>query len=209
MDRRTLLRGASVVSIGVAGLAGCSSPQDGEGLGTETDAGDGTEPATGTPTRTAEETSTETDTTAGEATDTATGEGTDTETGTETDAATGTETGTGTEAGTETAGGAGSYEFTGVVEAWTGEAPAAIAGRENPTLQWQAGQQVEVSWENGDGQPHDFTVQDADGNVLEQSERTSEQGVVTTFSFTVTEEMTTYVCTIHPTTMVGEIAVSA
>jgi plastocyanin len=100
------------------------------------------------------------------------------------------------------------YEFGGEVQAWRGRAPSSIEGEDNPTLELEAGQEYEVVWENVDGQPHDFTIQNSEGTTLEQSEQTSEEGATASLTFTATAEMTQYVCTIHPTTMVGDIQVS-
>ncbi|QLG29653.1 PQQ-dependent sugar dehydrogenase (plasmid) [Halorarum halophilum] len=77
----------------------------------------------------------------------------------------------------------------------------------NPTFQFQPGQEYEVTWTNGDGQPHDFDIQDADGNTIVDSELLSEQGATQTVTFTASEEMAQYICTVHPNTMVGDIQV--
>ncbi|QLG64192.1 cupredoxin domain-containing protein [Halorarum salinum] len=208
MNRRTLLRRTSVAGIGIAALAGCSSP----------DGGDGTEPAVDTETE-EEEDGEETETEMGEETEAGAGEGTETEMGEETEAGAGegteTEMGeeTGTAEGTDAAGGAGgggnAYEFNGVTEAWMGVSPSEIEGEENPTLQLTAGEEYEVTWTNGDGVAHDFTIQDSDGNNLEQTDLISEEGQSATLTFTASEEMTTYICTVHPNTMVGDLEVSA
>jgi hypothetical protein len=65
-----------------------------------------------------------------------------------------------------------------------------------------------VVWENLDGQPHDFTIQNSDGTNLQQSEQISEQGATASLTFTATPEMSQYVCTVHPDTMVGDVDVS-
>lgn len=99
------------------------------------------------------------------------------------------------------------FELGGEVAAWHGRAPASIEGQENPTLQLQAGQQYQVTWENLDGQPHNFTLWDGNENVIVGSDDMSQQGQTQTFTFTASPEMAQYVCTIHPTTMIGEIQV--
>ncbi|QLG29654.1 twin-arginine translocation signal domain-containing protein (plasmid) [Halorarum halophilum] len=199
MDRRAFLRAASIAGAGLAGLAGCSSPQEGVEGGA-----DGGQPGIGTATDT--ETSTETE--AGAETGTA-------QTGTDGGGG-GTGTGDGGGGGGGNGGGGGgngggasAYEFLGRVEAWIGQSPAAIEGQENPTLQLQAGQEYEVTWINDDGVPHDFTIQDADGNNLQQTELLSEEGASATLTFTASEEMAQYICTVHPNTMVGTLEVSA
>lgn len=100
------------------------------------------------------------------------------------------------------------YRFGGEVRAWHGREPEAIADAENPTLELEAGEQYEVVWENMDGAPHDFTIQNADGGVLEQSEETAEEGATASLTFTARPSMAQYICTIHPSTMVGDIEVT-
>lgn len=97
------------------------------------------------------------------------------------------------------------YRFGGEVAAWRGEEPAAIEGEDNPTLELEAGTEYEVVWENLDGQPHDFVIQDGSGNDIVATEQISEEGETASLTFTATPEMAQYICTIHPTTMVGEI----
>lgn len=100
------------------------------------------------------------------------------------------------------------YRFGGEVQAWQGRAPSAIEGQENPTLELEAGQEYEVVWENLDGALHDFTIQDSEGSILEQSEQVDQQGETASLTFTATPEMAQYVCTIHPNSMVGDVEVS-
>jgi len=97
----------------------------------------------------------------------------------------------------------------GEVPGWQGAAPPSIEGETNPTLYLEVGSQYEVVWENLDGAPHNFTIEDADGNVLQATETMTDQGQTRSLTFTATEQMTTYICTIHPTTMVGDISFSA
>lgn len=59
-----------------------------------------------------------------------------------------------------------SFRFGGEVQAWQGRSPQSISGQENPTLQLQTGRVYEVTWENLDGQPHNFALQNSDGQNL-------------------------------------------
>ncbi|WP_336024681.1 PQQ-dependent sugar dehydrogenase [Halobellus salinisoli] len=98
-------------------------------------------------------------------------------------------------------------ELDGDTAAWIGRAPESIAGTENPTLELEAGQEYEITWENVDGQPHNIAIQDSEGENIEATETISEQGATQTLSFTASREMTTYICEVHPTTMVGDVSV--
>ena len=111
-------------------------------------------------------------------------------------------------AATEVSAQAQTYRFGGEVEAWQARAPSAIEGEQNPTLELEAGQQYEVVWENLDGQPHDFTIQNDGGTNLAGTDLVQQQGETASFTFTATPEMTQYICTVHPTTMVGDIEVA-
>ncbi|WP_192498428.1 twin-arginine translocation signal domain-containing protein [Halorussus halophilus] len=130
----------------------------------------------------------------------------------------------------------------------------------NPTLNLQPGTTYTLLWKNVDAQPHNFAIQDSNGNnlqvlrpisvsadqfesmnqsagnqtagndsgmmgndsgmmgdngtttaggeLLAQTEIISEQGAVQGVQFTATEEMATYICLVHPNTMVGEVSLS-
>ncbi|WP_226010860.1 PQQ-dependent sugar dehydrogenase [Halomicrobium salinisoli] len=97
------------------------------------------------------------------------------------------------------------YRFGGEVAGWQGRAPSEIEGETNPTIELEAGTEYEVVWENLDGQPHDFVIQDDQGNDLVGTEITEEEGATLSFTFTASEEMAQYICTVHPTTMIGDI----
>ncbi len=97
------------------------------------------------------------------------------------------------------------YRLGGEVGGWQGREPATIEGQTNPTLTFQPGTEYEVIWENLDGAPHNFTIKDANGNNIVSTETMSNQGETRSLTFTASEEMTQYICTVHPSTMVGEI----
>ncbi|AGN01038.1 blue copper domain protein [Salinarchaeum sp. Harcht-Bsk1] len=95
----------------------------------------------------------------------------------------------------------------GITEGWEGREPEAIAGATNPTLQLVAGETYELTWINVDGLPHNIAFLDADGNALLQTEIVDEQDAEQTVSVSVTEELATYVCEVHPSSMRGSITV--
>jgi len=156
----------------------------------------------------------------------------------------------------------------GVTSGWQGHRlPAAEATESaNPTLNLEAETTYTLLWNNVDGQPHNFAIQDSDGNNLEvleplsvsqdvfqqvnetdanesvslnisdgnvtgattgnmtdgnatenmtgeqedslvaQTETISEEGAVQAVRFTASEEMASYICLVHPNTMVGDIS---
>ncbi|WP_433630718.1 plastocyanin/azurin family copper-binding protein [Halomicrococcus sp. NG-SE-24] len=143
-----------------------------------------------------------------------------------------------------------SFSFGGRVQAWMGREPQRLADQENPTLQLQAGRVYEVTWENLDGQPHNWALQDDQGNnlsvifpdvqtgtagtqttttqtttpegtptqttvetvtppddAISVTDTLAEQGATQTLRFVATSDITTYICTIHPTTMVGDVEI--
>lgn len=179
MQRRAFLKATSGFAAGGAfGLAGCVGAPESGAEETETEPAGDTESPTPTETETPMETETP------------------------------TEAGTGTPTETTTPGGqdvAIHYRLGGRVQGWQGREPQRIADVENPTLRLEAGRAYRVTWENLDGVPHDFTIRDAQGNDLARTETTSEEGETLTLTFTATEEMAEYVCTIHPSTMVGDV----
>ncbi|WP_231188827.1 PQQ-dependent sugar dehydrogenase [Haladaptatus sp. DYF46] len=97
--------------------------------------------------------------------------------------------------------------FGGRVQGWQGRAPQRIKGKKNPTLNLQPGKKYKVVWENLDGQPHDFAIQDSNGNTIKKTPIVSQQGATRSLTFTATEKMAQYICTVHPTTMVGQMQV--
>jgi len=54
----------------------------------------------------------------------------------------------------------------GEIPGWQGIAPESIAGQTNPTLELTEGERYRVVWQNLDGQPHNFALQDAQGANL-------------------------------------------
>jgi len=100
------------------------------------------------------------------------------------------------------------YRFGGEVQAWQGREPGEIESESNPTIELEAGREYEFWFENLDGAPHNIAILDGDGNSIVQSDNISEEGATTSVTFTATSQMAEYICTIHPTTMVGELSVT-
>lgn len=99
------------------------------------------------------------------------------------------------------------FEFAGSVSGWQGRSPEAVADETNPTLHLVAGQKYVVSWENVDGEPHNFAIENQNGEVLKETEVLSEKGGVQTVEFTAKPGMATYFSQVNPETMRGKIVV--
>lgn len=99
------------------------------------------------------------------------------------------------------------FVFEGWTSGWIGVSPPAVEGKKNPTLELTAGRTYRVTWENADGVPHNIVIRDADGTDLHRTEIIQQKGQTQTLEFTATEEMATYLCEVHPSTMVGDIAI--
>jgi plastocyanin len=100
------------------------------------------------------------------------------------------------------------YRFGGEVAGWQGREPAAIEGEENPTIELEAGQEYEFWFENLDGAPHNIAIYDNEENVIVQSDTILEEGATSSITFTATKNMAQYVCTVHPTSMIGDLNVT-
>lgn len=97
----------------------------------------------------------------------------------------------------------------GTADAWEGVAPADIEGQTNPTLALTTGQDYTVTWENGDGAPHNFAIRDSNGENVIASEIMGEEGETQSVQFTASEEMDHYVCEVHPGDMRGDVQIAA
>lgn len=126
----------------------------------------------------------------------------------------------------------------------------------NPTLTLESDTTYTLAWVNVDGQPHNFAIQDSDGeplqvlqpvelssdefeqlnqtegnetqmettemegdenetdaetttvseeDLVDSTENVTEEGAVQAVRFTASDEMATYICQVHPNTMVGDI----
>ncbi len=99
------------------------------------------------------------------------------------------------------------FELGGVTPGWEGRTPSSIEGETNPTLALEAGETYEITWENVDGQPHDIVILDANGEELVGTEIIEEQGATQTLEFEATEEMAEYYCSVHPSSMRGDVQI--
>ena len=97
------------------------------------------------------------------------------------------------------------FEFQGEVSGWMGQAPEAVAGETNPTIELEVGQTYQVVWTNADGQPHDFVILDENEQEVVGTDLVSEEGATATLEFEASEEMAEYYCSVHPNTMRGGI----
>lgn len=100
------------------------------------------------------------------------------------------------------------YELTGYVEFWFGTRPKSIDGKLNPTLELEAGKQYKIRWTNGDGIPHSFIIINENKEWIAGTELTMGVGTTKELTFTATEEMSEYFCTVHPKQMRGKLNVS-
>ncbi|MFP9192693.1 PQQ-dependent sugar dehydrogenase [Natronosalvus vescus] len=98
-------------------------------------------------------------------------------------------------------------ELGGVTSGWEGRAPPEIEGETNPTLSLEPGETYTITWENVDGLPHDIIILDAEGEEIVGTEIMDDQGETQTLEFEATEEMSEYYCSVHPTTMRGDIQI--
>ena len=100
------------------------------------------------------------------------------------------------------------FELEGNTPGWVWVAPAEIEGETNPTLEFdEEGGRYRVRWENGDGDPHNFVIRDADGNNLVESEMLMSAGDTDEVEFEATTDMVVYLCEPHPGRMRGDVMV--
>ncbi len=83
-----------------------------------------------------------------------------------------------------------------------------LARTRNPTLELEAGTRYELQWTNGDGVGHDFIIRNRNGDWVAGTEMGFGTGTTKSFTFTATEEMVSYYCTVHPVQMRGNINVA-
>ncbi|OAQ54578.1 hypothetical protein HTG_03215 [Natrinema mahii] len=102
-------------------------------------------------------------------------------------------------------------EFDGQTPGWVGIAPDSIADEENPTLTLQEGETYEIGWTTGDGAEHNIAIYDENDEVVDDlvTERVTDPGDGQWLEFEASSEMVTYICEVHPTTMVADIQVES
>lgn len=129
---------------------------------------------------------------------------------TETESTSDTET---ENASTETKSASGTWQdvteivLDGYTAAWKGVKPKPIAGKDNPTVTLIEGQKYDFTWKNADGQPHNIAIWDADDNQIKATDSISSKGKTQTLTIEASTEMASYICEIHPKTMVADIQV--
>lgn len=100
-------------------------------------------------------------------------------------------------------------EFDGQTSGWVGIAPDSIADEENPTLILQEGETYEIGWTRGDGAQHNIAIYNDSDEVVDDlaTETTTDPGDDQWLEFEASSEMVTYICEVHPSTMVGDIQI--
>ncbi|ELZ21941.1 blue (type 1) copper domain-containing protein [Haloterrigena salina JCM 13891] len=100
-------------------------------------------------------------------------------------------------------------ELRGEHDGWRVLEPSGIEDDVNPTLPLEAGRTYRLGWTEGDGLGHNIEIRDAHGDVINglSTPVTQEPDEDQWLEFVATEEMATYVCAPHESTMRGEIAV--
>ncbi|WP_394342953.1 cupredoxin domain-containing protein [Natrinema altunense] len=100
-------------------------------------------------------------------------------------------------------------ELDGQTPGWVGISPDSIADETNPTLILTEGETYEIGWPTGDGNQHNIAIYDENDEVVDDlvTERVTEPGDDQWLEFEASSEMVTYICEVHPTSMVADIQV--
>ncbi|WP_312909804.1 plastocyanin/azurin family copper-binding protein [Natronosalvus caseinilyticus] len=122
-------------------------------------------------------------------------------------AATGVAVGAGTAVATQGDALSTDIELDGDRGGWEGTSPDEISGGTNPTLVLEAGTTYTVTWENGDGEPHNFVIVDEEDERLVSTDIMSSRGETQTVEFEATEEMVAYFCAPHRGSMIGDVEI--
>ena len=100
------------------------------------------------------------------------------------------------------------YRLGAITSAWMGLEPSLIEQLRNPTFELVPGQEVEITWVNLDGNPHQLLIEDGTGDVLIESAVTRTEGATRTVRFQARQEMVEYLCDFHPVKMRGAMLVT-
>ncbi|MBP1986487.1 DUF7282 domain-containing protein [Halolamina salifodinae] len=99
------------------------------------------------------------------------------------------------------------YELIGRRDGWEGVSPSEIEGVTNPTLDMVPDETFEVVWENGDGIPHNFSIENEHGQTQVSTDLMGTEGETQSVTFTATSSFTEYFCQPHPQDMRGSIRI--
>lgn len=99
------------------------------------------------------------------------------------------------------------YELIGRRDGWEGVSPSKIEGVTNPTLDMVADERFEVVWENGDGIPHNFSIENEHGQTQVSTDLMGTEGETQSVTFTATSSFTEYFCQPHPQDMRGSVRI--
>lgn len=99
------------------------------------------------------------------------------------------------------------FELEGRTSGWVGQVPDDIAGETNSTLDVVAGESYILEWTNADGAPHNFAIENEDGEVVLESDLVDGEGETQTVEFTVEEDFAEYFCQPHSGSMRGAFAI--
>lgn len=92
-------------------------------------------------------------------------------------------------------------------DGWTGREPPPIEGEQNPPLLLYAGREYEFTWENTDGDVHNFAIWDDDGTPIDSTEFVEDEGETESLVVETTEEMAAYVCETHDVEMAAPLEI--
>ncbi|MFB6107478.1 MAG: PGF-CTERM sorting domain-containing protein [Haloplanus sp.] len=93
------------------------------------------------------------------------------------------------------------FELEMTSNGWVGRSPSSIAGKNNPTLEVEAGKQYAIKWTNStQGEfagRHNLVVANSDGSVVTRSNYLLQQGATQTVRFKATGDLAEYYCEDH------------
>lgn len=99
-------------------------------------------------------------------------------------------------ASTPTAAQARTFELEMTTDGWVGQSPSAIAGKTNPTLELEAGNEYTIEWTNTTDVRHNLVIMDEDRNAITRSDYLL-KGETQTVTFTAEPDHSKYLCEDH------------